>query len=175
MADLRLEYIGVSSLLGRVAKHVPLDSEDRDPIERAMLDAARKTAMNLIAHRDGSFSLEPANSGGLFKTLPPPDPWTRTQKGGQETSREAVEKIIPKMSKLRKAVLVTLARGPMSDELLRTYHPQYRESTIRTRRSELVQMGLVEDSRERVKLASGNRSIIWQLTEAGRKEAIEHG
>jgi hypothetical protein len=35
------------------------------------------------------------------------------------------------------------------------------ESGVRSRRAELVQAGLVRDTGERVKLATGRRAIVW--------------
>lgn len=42
-------------------------------------------------------------------------------------------------------------------------------SGLRTRRSELVSKGYVEDSGLRSRLPSGRRSIIWKITQAGRE------
>jgi hypothetical protein len=41
--------------------------------------------------------------------------------------------------------------------------PVASESGIRSRRAELVEQGLVEDSGRRVKLASGRNAIVWQV------------
>lgn len=41
------------------------------------------------------------------------------------------------------------------------------ESGFRTRRSELVHMGLVVDSGARIPLASGRKAIAWRITETG--------
>lgn len=42
-------------------------------------------------------------------------------------------------------------------------------SGLRTRRSELVAKGYVEDSGLRSRLKSGRRSIIWKITDEGRE------
>jgi len=53
------------------------------------------------------------------------------------------------------------------DELIEVYHDVYgkaKESTIRTRCSELVTKGLVRDSGKRVLLPTSHRSaIVWEV------------
>lgn len=57
--------------------------------------------------------------------------------------------------------------GPMNDETLINSWPHSRkpasQSGIRSRRSELTATGLIVDSGERVKMASGRNSIVWKL------------
>lgn len=64
--------------------------------------------------------------------------------------------------------------GPMTDqELYRAYGeslvykgwPYVSESGLRTRRSELVGLGIIEDSTRRGLTFSNRQTIIWQLTE----------
>lgn len=47
--------------------------------------------------------------------------------------------------------------------------PSVSVSGFRSRIAELVNIGLVEDSEKRVTLASGRPSIVWRLTERGRR------
>ena len=57
--------------------------------------------------------------------------------------------------------------GPMNDEQLIQVWPQDKKrashSGIRSRRSELVAAGLIEDSGERITMPSGRASIVWRL------------
>lgn len=57
--------------------------------------------------------------------------------------------------------------GPLNDEdLLALYLDQVgviSPSGLRSRRSELVDRGLVVDSGERVKMLSGRNSIVWKV------------
>lgn len=64
----------------------------------------------------------------------------------------------------QRAVLQTLRRiGPANDERIVALYtgPPQSPSGIRTRRAELVDRGLVFDTEQRVKLASGRRAIVW--------------
>ncbi len=58
--------------------------------------------------------------------------------------------------------------GPMNDEtLIATWRKQSSkpasDSGIRSRRSELVATGLIQDSGERQKMQSGRDSIVWSI------------
>jgi hypothetical protein len=46
--------------------------------------------------------------------------------------------------------------------------PMASPSGIRSRRAELVDLELVEDSGERRLLSTGRRAIVWQITDLGR-------
>lgn len=79
------------------------------------------------------------------------------------------------ISKTMKGILEILGNGPRHDEALeQTYnalsinkiYPYASPSGIRSRRSELVELGLVEDSGERVKTRSGRSSIVWRIANA---------
>jgi hypothetical protein len=67
----------------------------------------------------------------------------------------------------QKAVLGHFRRfGPMTDTDLITVYvgsPQSR-SGLRTRRSELVDRGLIEDTGARKKLPTGRNAIVWRAT-----------
>lgn len=69
-------------------------------------------------------------------------------------------------------VLRNVGVGMTDETLIATYRaawsrdargriPQQSESGIRTRRKELATMGLVVDSGERARLASGRNAIVW--------------
>ena len=90
------------------------------------------------------------------------------------TSHEAAASITSdKIRASQDAVLRVLRRtGPICDaELVRVYQqraadwqlPSQSESGLRTRRKELSSKGLVEDSGEKVRLASGRQAIVWRL------------
>jgi hypothetical protein len=92
-----------------------------------------------------------------------------------ETSVEAAESVQDKIRASQAAVLLVLntyyPEGCTDSELIIMYRmqsnrmtlPRQSESGIRTRRSELVERGLVEDTGKRDVLASGRRSIIWKV------------
>jgi predicted phosphoadenosine phosphosulfate sulfurtransferase len=91
-----------------------------------------------------------------------------------ETSREAAESIsADSVSETQKQIL-NLLYVPMTDEQLVVRYLAWVErenrgyasaSGIRTRRAELVKKGLVEDTEERTKLASGRRAIVWRTVQ----------
>lgn len=90
-----------------------------------------------------------------------------------ETSHQAADSVLH-LTDRRKAVLECLRLcGAMTDEQIEwnyrfrqiTYAwPQQSVSGLRTRRSELVRMGLVEDSGKRVRLSTGRMAIVWRAT-----------
>lgn len=87
------------------------------------------------------------------------------------TSHEAAESV-ERVSKVQVMVLRSLATwNNLTDEQIlhwtTTWGYKVSASGLRSRRSELVKAGLVEDSGERGKTASGRKTIIWRLTEAG--------
>lgn len=92
-----------------------------------------------------------------------------------QTSHDAAASV-KDITRTQKAVLKLLAAvGPLTDEDLIGYYtwqtlvadpydfPKASESGIRSRRAELVTLGLVKDSGERAKLASGRHAIVWQV------------
>jgi hypothetical protein len=95
------------------------------------------------------------------------------------TSHEAAASVV-KLTDKRRAVLEVMlnVEGPICDaDLMSAYddeqderddlvRPEQSVSGIRTRRSELVRMGLVEDSGDRVTI-HGRQHTLWQLTERG--------
>jgi hypothetical protein len=81
-----------------------------------------------------------------------------------ETSHEAAMSVT-NITPLKQEILQRLMT-PMTDtdlyQLLRTDSRLIvTESGVRSRRSELVQVGLVRDTGKRVRLATGRRAIVW--------------
>lgn len=72
-----------------------------------------------------------------------------------------------RIRKSQAEVLQLLALGPSCDEGIAeralTYNVRQSPSGLRTRRNELVDLGQVIDSGERVRLRSGRMSIVWGL------------
>jgi hypothetical protein len=91
------------------------------------------------------------------------------------TSHEAAASI--KSEELRRSQQAVLAMfhsfGPMHDQLLVERYgyttssrglPVQSESGLRTRRRELVDQGMLEDSGRKIVLDSGRKSIVWKLS-----------
>lgn len=98
-----------------------------------------------------------------------------------ETSHEAAASItLGHLRTSQRAVLGILTdhakdgRGLTDEALGRIYYQRHRRtpdeypmqspSGLRTRRAELVAVGLVEDSGETVRLASGRKAVVWRVT-----------
>lgn len=97
-------------------------------------------------------------------------PFTRTRLGDPDTSREAADDISLKMTALRAIVLGHFARRrSLTDLDLQDLCKNHR-STYRTRRSELVQLGLIEDSGER-RMQDGSNRVVWIITPKGLEAA----
>lgn len=82
-----------------------------------------------------------------------------------ETSHEAAQSVT-NITPLKQEILQRLMT-PMTDtDLYQLLSTSSRlivtESGVRSRRSELVQAGLVIDTGERVKLATGRKAIVWR-------------
>lgn len=110
------------------------------------------------------------------------EPWLPTEEGqaaharrtDPQTSHAAAAGLTPERLRVsQEAVLAVLtAFGPLHDEaLVAVYREQTRQdpgliwqsdSGIRTRRAELVRLGLVRDSGTKIQLVSGNFSIVWE-------------
>lgn len=96
-----------------------------------------------------------------------------TRELGQSTSFQAARSIkTENITKTMSGILEILTKAPLHDEALeQTYnalsisqiYPFASPSGIRSRRAELVEMGLVVDSGERVKTRSGRSSIVWSV------------
>jgi hypothetical protein len=84
-----------------------------------------------------------------------------------QTSHEAAESV-GNLTATKEAILKALARPGTDVDLVERYQnlrnaPRASESGIRSRRAELVRDGLVQDSGDRVRLASGRNAIVWQV------------
>jgi hypothetical protein len=86
------------------------------------------------------------------------------------TSHEAAASV-GNITKTQEAILKILEVVPSYDLMLVHHYnkqvllgnvPMASESGIRSRRAELVERGLVQDSGERVRLASGRHAIVWK-------------
>ena len=97
----------------------------------------------------------------LFPSIPSVRGMVR--RNSRETSREAARSVLPGLSELQSKILVAFANiGPMTDETLEGIFSGYGFSTIRKRRSELFQAGLlVADGTE--KNRRGISMTKWRL------------
>lgn len=98
----------------------------------------------------------------------------RARSTDPETSHAAARSVKDLRSSQADVLVVLRRMVPMTDEeLVETYQDLARSgfvrsqspSGIRTRRSELVELGLVEDSGQRETLRSGRRAIVWKARE----------
>ena len=96
--------------------------------------------------------------------------WKRVRDGDPETSRDAAKSLDEsQLRRIQRCVLALLRMRPMADaELIEEYRRIYgwaEESTVRTRRSELVRKGFVRDSGARW-LRDNQRSLtIWEVVD----------
>jgi hypothetical protein len=93
---------------------------------------------------------------------------TKARTEDPATSKAAAEALKPgSVLRLRNIVYLFLSKKSMEDgELVARVsvaYPEYSPSGVRTRRSELVEIGKVRDSGLRQKLASGSEAIIWEV------------
>lgn len=82
-----------------------------------------------------------------------------------QTSHEAADSV-SNLTATKEAILKALVRPRTDVDLISAYRnlkdaPTASESGIRSRRAELVAAGLIVDSGERVRLASGRSAILW--------------
>jgi hypothetical protein len=87
----------------------------------------------------------------------------------QETSRAAERSLNKKTIELvRQNIYMILKKKSMVDwDMIDAYRtrkraPKASTSGLRTRRAELVKMGLIKDSGKRARLRSGRYSIVWE-------------
>lgn len=85
-----------------------------------------------------------------------------------ETSHDAADSV-DQITETKQFILEAL-RQPRNDlDMIQSFRsmlgaPEATDQSIRSRRAELVDDGLVEDTGERVKMPSGRYSIVWQRT-----------
>jgi hypothetical protein len=83
------------------------------------------------------------------------------------TSHSAAESV-ENLTMTQEYILVSLVRPGTDVDLIQRYNnskhaPRASESGIRSRRAELVKLGLVQDTGLRTRLASGRQAIVWQV------------
>lgn len=90
------------------------------------------------------------------------------------TSHAAAESVTPKLTITRRALLkaLRLLARPVTDHEIARYYPGIAQndglpgqspSGLRTRRKELVDLGLVRDSGWTATLPSGRKATLWEL------------
>lgn len=88
------------------------------------------------------------------------------RKSDPTTSHEAAE-TVDEVTETKKFILEAL-REPRNDyDMIKTFRsmlgsPEVTDQSIRSRRAELVDAGMVEDSGEKAKMPSGRWSIVWE-------------
>ena len=108
--------------------------------------------------------------------LPAPAPQHRARATDPDTSHAAA--MIPAdvlRERHREVLAILVEHGKMFDPVL-ILHARRRgvrqsPSGLRTRRAELVGLGKVRDTGERVKLPSGKRAIVWEAVGDGEGKA----
>jgi hypothetical protein len=93
-------------------------------------------------------------------------PAAHARSSDPQTSHDAARSV-KDISKAQRHVMMALNREPMTDEQISSWMYEWLGSLIspsgaRTRRAELVAMGLVEDSGQRGKTKAGRATIIWR-------------
>lgn len=88
----------------------------------------------------------------------------KARRGDPSTSQTAAMSVLT-LTEKRSAVLEMLASGPLTDEEIQQRYrpdmPRQSASGLRTRRSELVRLGLVQDSGTRRSMSTGRLAIVW--------------
>lgn len=90
----------------------------------------------------------------------------RARKTDPQTSKDAA-KSVKNITETQRAILKVLVKPATDVDLVRLYKkvpsaPRASESGIRSRRSELVELGLVKDTGFRQQLESGRYAILWR-------------
>jgi hypothetical protein len=92
--------------------------------------------------------------------------YTRARSTDPETSHQAAEAIVPKISEIQRDILDLLSQESDAERGLTDYEIESRfgnyTSTYRTRRAELTEMGLIRAAGTR-KIKGRNR-IVWKLS-----------
>lgn len=143
----------------------PVDIEPVLVKEGAICPWSAQADIPIVEHthawtrRDGGWWCEPGGHG-----YDGPEPVARAT--DPETSWDAARSV-RNLTATRAAILAVLRSGPGTDEeIWDRLSPGERTtpSGIRTRRAELVDMGVVEDSGKRVKGRAGRAMIVWKAT-----------
>ena len=104
------------------------------------------------------------------------EPRAVARRGDLETSHLAAEDITPRIRILQAAVLSFAASCRpfgFTDPAMNN-HFETHSSTYRTRRAELVGMGMIEDSGERICIGvSGRKHAVWRITDRGWAKHLE--
>ena len=86
----------------------------------------------------------------------------RSRAGDPSTSRQGPSSF--RMNKRRREILDLLKSRPLTDiEIVSAMESKISASGARTRRAELVKMGLVRDSGRRRRSDTGRLHIVWQV------------
>ena len=93
-----------------------------------------------------------------------------TRHSDPQTSFDAADSVT-NLTAMKQHILKVLKRPRTDVELLEAYKnlktaPPASDSGLRTRRSELVDLGLVIDSGMRKKLPSGRFAVVWERADA---------
>jgi hypothetical protein len=102
-------------------------------------------------------------------------PLAHARRGDPDTSREAAEEVTPRIRELQAAVLryaMQCGFRGFTDPAMNDYF-DCRSSTYRTRRAELVALGLIEDTGNRIGEGKGRKHAVWRITTAGYAKAAE--
>lgn len=122
----------------------------------------------------GSVSEAAAAAGPVSSGPDPSSHPLRARSTDPSTSHEAAASVVDLTGKQHAVLAVFHRHGAMHDEdLLNAYDvapdvPEQSDSGLRTRRHELVEQGLLEDSGRRASTEAGRQSIIWRITDRGR-------
>jgi hypothetical protein len=99
------------------------------------------------------------------------EPRAVARRGDPGTSWAAAASVTGIRESQARVLSVVREFGPLTDErllsILASYGRPYTPSGARTRRSELVALGLVRDSRQRQRLSTGRMAILWEVDPGG--------
>lgn len=105
---------------------------------------------------EGAESITP--SGAVARATDPNTSWQAAQSIAPEDLRDSQVQVLEILRK----------HGPLTDEAIYRYvNGEQSVSGTRTRRSELVDAGLVRDSGARATTAAGRNTIVWEAVERG--------
>lgn len=96
------------------------------------------------------------------------EPVAHARRTDRQTSKDAA-KSVQRIRESQADVLTVIRKyGPVSDEQISWYYrdlgmPRQSESGLRTRRSELVALGLVVDSGQLGQTLSNRKTVLWKV------------